>query len=70
MKQRYHYNVANSRVEQHIKKGNDDGLFVSSVSSGKELWALIMGRWDWVFRTDVEFEHAVLTERVDFGAMG
>ncbi len=42
MKQRYHYNVANSRVEQHIKKGNDDGLFVSSVSCAQELWALIM----------------------------
>jgi serine/threonine protein kinase len=42
MKQRYHYNVANSRVEQHIEKGNDDGLFVSSVSCAQELWALIM----------------------------
>jgi hypothetical protein len=42
MKQRYHYNVANSRIEQHVDKGNDDGLFISSVSCAQELWALIM----------------------------
>ena len=39
---RYHYNVANSRVEQHVEKGNDDGLFISSVACCQELWALIM----------------------------
>jgi hypothetical protein len=32
MKQRYHYNVANVRVEQHVVKGNDDGLYISSVA--------------------------------------
>jgi serine/threonine protein kinase len=42
MKQRYHYNVANTRVEQHVDKGNDDGLFISSVACCQELWALIM----------------------------
>ena len=42
MKQRYHYTVANSRIEQHVDKGNDDGLFISSVSCAQELWALIM----------------------------
>jgi len=42
MKQRYHYNVANTRVEQHVEKGNDDGLFISSVACCTELWALIM----------------------------
>lgn len=42
MKQRYHYNVANSRVAQHVDKGNDDGLFISSVACCQELWALIM----------------------------
>ena len=42
MKQRYHYNVANLRVEQHVVKGNDDGLYISSVSCCQELWALIM----------------------------
>lgn len=42
MKQRYHYNVANSRIQQHVQKGNDDGLFISSVASSQDLWALIM----------------------------
>lgn len=42
MRQRYHYNVANSRVEQHVDKGNDDGLYISSVACCQELWALIM----------------------------
>ncbi len=39
---RYHYNVANTRVEQHGGKGNDDGLYISSVACCQELWALIM----------------------------
>ena len=30
------------RLSQHIDKGNDDGLFISSVSSCSNLWALIM----------------------------
>lgn len=42
MKQRYHYNVANIRISQHVEKGNDDGLYISSVSCAQELWALIM----------------------------
>lgn len=42
MKQRYHYNVANARVDQHVEKGNDDGLYISSVACCHELWALIM----------------------------
>ncbi|XP_052181686.1 casein kinase 1-like protein HD16 [Diospyros lotus] len=42
MKQRYHYNVADSRLAQHIEKGNEDGLFISSVASCQNLWALIM----------------------------
>ncbi|MQM02845.1 hypothetical protein Taro_035615 [Colocasia esculenta] len=42
MKQRYHYNVADSRLAQHIDKGNEDGLFISSVASCTNLWALIM----------------------------
>jgi hypothetical protein len=33
MKQRYHYNVANSRIEQHVDKGNDDGGAVQVESS-------------------------------------
>uniref|UniRef100_A0A803N862 non-specific serine/threonine protein kinase n=1 Tax=Chenopodium quinoa TaxID=63459 RepID=A0A803N862_CHEQI len=42
MKQRYHYNVADNRLSQHIEKGNEDGLFISSVASCSSLWALIM----------------------------
>ncbi|KAM1312931.1 hypothetical protein ACFX2F_017026 [Malus domestica] len=42
MKQRYHYNVADVRLSQHIEKGNEDGLFISSVASSSNLWALIM----------------------------
>eukprot|EP00216_Chloropicon_sp_CCMP2111_P002079 CAMPEP_0198237150 /NCGR_PEP_ID=MMETSP1446-20131203/2987_1 /TAXON_ID=1461542 ORGANISM="Unidentified sp, Strain CCMP2111" /NCGR_SAMPLE_ID=MMETSP1446 /ASSEMBLY_ACC=CAM_ASM_001112 /LENGTH=845 /DNA_ID=CAMNT_0043919185 /DNA_START=215 /DNA_END=2752 /DNA_ORIENTATION=- len=42
MKQRYHYNVASVRVSQHVEKGNDDSLFISSISCYQELWALIM----------------------------
>ena len=42
MKQRYHYNVANTRVDQHVEKGNVDGLYISSVACCQELWALIM----------------------------
>ena len=39
---RYHYNVADVRLPQHIEKGNEDGLFISSVASCSNLWALIM----------------------------
>ena len=42
MKQRYHYNVANTRIEQHVQKGNSDGLFISSVACCHDLWGLIM----------------------------
>ncbi|KAI4355590.1 hypothetical protein L6164_004348 [Bauhinia variegata] len=42
MKQRYHYNVSDSRLSQHIEKGNEDGLHISSVASSQNLWALIM----------------------------
>ncbi|XP_045799412.1 casein kinase 1-like protein HD16 isoform X2 [Trifolium pratense] len=42
MKQRYHYNVSDERLSQHIVKGNEDGLFISSVASCANLWALIM----------------------------
>ncbi|CAN6439797.1 unnamed protein product [Victoria cruziana] len=42
MKQRYHFNVVDSRLLQHVQKGNQDGLFISSVASCANLWALIM----------------------------
>ncbi|KAF7843396.1 casein kinase 1-like protein HD16 [Senna tora] len=38
----YHYNVADTRLSQHIEKGNEDGLYISSVASSQNLWALIM----------------------------
>ncbi|MCL7039950.1 hypothetical protein MKW94_010888 [Papaver nudicaule] len=42
MKQRYHYNVADTRLRQHVDKGNEDGLYISCVASQANLWALIM----------------------------
>nr|XP_034924952.1 casein kinase 1-like protein HD16 isoform X1 [Populus alba] len=42
MKQRYHYNVADARLRQHVDKGNEDGLYISCVASSTNLWALIM----------------------------
>ncbi|XP_072993016.1 casein kinase 1-like protein HD16 [Typha latifolia] len=42
MKQRYHYNVADGRLAQHVEKGIEDGLLISCVASCSNLWALIM----------------------------
>ncbi|RDX81195.1 Casein kinase 1-like protein HD16, partial [Mucuna pruriens] len=42
MKQRYHYNVSDTRLTQHIEKGNEDGLYISCVASSQNLWAIIM----------------------------
>ncbi|KAK4765671.1 hypothetical protein SAY86_026761 [Trapa natans] len=42
MKQRYHYNVADARLPQHIERGIADGLLISCVASCSNLWALIM----------------------------
>ncbi|KAK8630340.1 hypothetical protein V6N13_079138 [Hibiscus sabdariffa] len=42
MKQRYHYNVADARLAQHVEKGIADGLLISCVASCTNLWALIM----------------------------
>ena len=39
---RYHYNVSDVRLSQHIEKGNEDGLYISSVASCQSVWALIM----------------------------
>ncbi|RWW64825.1 hypothetical protein BHE74_00027908 [Ensete ventricosum] len=39
---RYHYNVADARLAQHIDRGNEDGLLISCVASSSNLWALIM----------------------------
>jgi len=42
MKQRYHYNVAATRIEQHVKRGSGDGLHISCVACCQDLWALIL----------------------------
>ena len=42
MKQRYHYNVSNQRLDVHVAKGFEDGLFISSVCACGDLWAIIM----------------------------
>lgn len=34
--------MADIRLAQHIEKGNEDGLYISSVASCSNLWALIM----------------------------
>lgn len=34
--------MADVRLQQHIEKGNEDGLHISCVSSSANLWALIM----------------------------
>lgn len=34
--------MADARLSQHIEKGNEDGLFISSVASSQNLWAIIM----------------------------
>ena len=39
---RYHYNVSNHRLDVHVTKGFDDGLFISSVCACGDLWAIIM----------------------------
>ncbi|KAL4563946.1 hypothetical protein LXL04_027995 [Taraxacum kok-saghyz] len=42
MKQRYYYNVMDSRLHQHVDKGKSDGLYVSCVASASNLWAVVM----------------------------
>lgn len=39
---RYHYNVADTRLGQHVERGIADGLLISCVASSSNLWALIM----------------------------
>lgn len=39
---RYHYNVADTRLAEHVEKGNEDGLYISCVASCSGLWAIIM----------------------------
>ncbi|KAJ7965924.1 putative Casein kinase [Quillaja saponaria] len=73
MKQRYHYNVADMRLSQHIEKGNEDGLLISSVASCSNLWALIMdagtGFTAQVYELSPYFLHKFVV-RMDYGTMG
>lgn len=39
---RYHFNVVDSRLQQHVDKGREDGLYISSVASSLSMWALVM----------------------------
>lgn len=39
---RYHYNVIDSRLHQHVEKGKEDGLYISCVASSLNLWAIVM----------------------------
>lgn len=67
---RYHYNVADGRLSQHIEKGNEDGLFISSVASCSNLWALIMdagtGFTAQVYELSPYFLHKVVSVLLDF----
>ena len=60
---RYHYNVADSRLRQHVEKGNEDGLYISCVASASSLWALIMdagtGFTSQVYELSAVFLHKV-----------
>ncbi|CAK8574387.1 unnamed protein product [Lathyrus sativus] len=42
MKQRYHYNLNDAKLLQHIEKGISDKLRISCVSCCSNLWAIIM----------------------------
>ncbi|KAI5675161.1 hypothetical protein M9H77_06111 [Catharanthus roseus] len=42
MKQRYHFNVSDTRLPEHVERGNKDSLFISSVASCSNLWAVVM----------------------------
>lgn len=55
--------MADERLSQHIVKGNEDGLFISSVASCASLWALIMdagtGFTSQVYELSSSFLHKV-----------
>lgn len=57
--------MADARLSQHIEKGNEDGLFISSVASCSNLWALIMdagtGFSAQVYELSPYFLHKVVT---------
>lgn len=55
--------MADARLDQHIEKGNEDGLFISCVTSCSNLWALIMdagtGFTSQVYELSAHFLHKV-----------
>ncbi|KAK1423354.1 hypothetical protein QVD17_18653 [Tagetes erecta] len=61
---RYHHDVADVGLAQHIQKGNEDGLFISSVASCSNLWTLIMdtgtGFTSQVYQVSPLFDNKVL----------
>lgn len=61
--------MADARLSQHIEKGNEDGLFISSVASCQNLWALIMdagtGFTSQVYELSPYFLHKVLLVTFD-----
>jgi hypothetical protein len=60
---RYHYNVADGRLAQHVERGIADGLLISCVASCSNLWALIMdagtGFTNQVYKLSPFFSHKV-----------
>lgn len=60
---RYHYNVADVRLDSHIEKGIHDGMYISSVASSQSLWSLVMdtgtGFSDQVYQQSANFFNKV-----------
>lgn len=65
---RYHYNVADGRLAQHVERGIADGLLISCVASCSNLWALIMdagtGFTSQVYELSPFFLHKVIVDSV------
>uniref|UniRef100_A0A1D1Y7G3 non-specific serine/threonine protein kinase n=1 Tax=Anthurium amnicola TaxID=1678845 RepID=A0A1D1Y7G3_9ARAE len=61
MKQRYHYNVTDENLKYFIEKGKEEKLFISSVASFNNLWALIIdagtGFSDQVYKSSSSFHN-------------
>lgn len=67
---RYHYNVTDSRLYEHLEKAKEDGLHVSSVASSSNLWAVVLdagtGFSSQVYEISPVFLHKVIaTEFLD-----
>ena len=70
---RYHYNVADNRLAQHVEKGIEDGLYISSIASSNNLWALIMdagtGFTDQAYELSPVFLHKVIIPKILYFAI-